>query len=74
MPYGLPPPDRIVLQDLSPSLKIALESGGKSTRLFNQTLKECEIFYSKKYPSIVNSACYQAIGETDRNVPVSGIY
>lgn len=63
LPNGLPPPDKISVPDLSPSLKLALQSGEKSAQIFNQTLKECEIFYTTKYPTIADSAYYQAIGK-----------
>lgn len=63
LPNGLPPPDKISVPDLSPSLKLALQSGEKSAQIFNQTLKECEIFYTTIYPTIADSAYYQAIGK-----------
>uniref|UniRef100_A0A8W8NRB8 HECT domain-containing protein n=1 Tax=Magallana gigas TaxID=29159 RepID=A0A8W8NRB8_MAGGI len=56
LPNGLPPPDKISVPDLSPSLKLALQSGEKSAHIFNQTLKECEIFYTTIYPTIADSA------------------
>jgi hypothetical protein len=57
---GLPPPDKIGLPELSPFLKLVLQSGEKSARIFNQTLIECEIFYTSKYPTITYSTYYQA--------------
>lgn len=63
LPNGLPPPDKISVPDLSPSLKLALQSGEKNAHIFNQTLKECEIFYTTIYPTIADSAYYQAIGK-----------
>lgn len=63
LPNGLLSPDKISVPDLSPSLKLDLQSGEKSAQIFNQTLKECEIFYTTKYPTIADSAYYQAIGK-----------
>lgn len=63
LPNGLPRPDRMPLPDLSPALTCALNEGHKTSDIFNQVLKECEIFYTVKFPSMADSAYYQAIGK-----------
>jgi len=59
----LPYPDKISLPDLSPAVHTALTQGDKNTTVFNQVLKECEIFYTTKYPNMTDSAYYQSIGK-----------
>lgn len=63
LPSGLPHPDKIQLPTLSPALHIALSSGEKNSSIFNQVLKECEIFYSATYPGMADSSYYQMIGK-----------
>lgn len=63
LPCGLPRPDKIPLPDLSPGLHAALQSGMKETMIFNRALKETEIFYLTKYPSMSDSSFYQSIGK-----------
>ncbi|XP_076086863.1 uncharacterized protein LOC143057442 [Mytilus galloprovincialis] len=51
------------LPDLSPSVSLALNAGHKTSDIFNQLLKECEIFYTTKYPTMADSSYYQSIGK-----------
>ena len=51
------------LPELSPAVTLALNAGQKSSDVFNQLLKECAIYYMAKYPTMSDSAYYQAIGK-----------
>lgn len=63
LPSGLPHPEKILLPTLSPAVHMTLSSGEKNSTVFNQVLKECEIFYSTKYPNMAESSYYQIIGK-----------
>lgn len=63
LPNGMPAPEKIPIPDLSPALHLALQSGEKNSTVFNQLLKECEIFYMAKFPDLSDSSYYQSIGK-----------